>query len=126
MWSIAFTYRNAGQAVEEAVRNAASEQGLSRVNRFLSVQTCPDCGGTRLSEAARSTTLDDLNLAGATAKTLSDLTEWVPKVVDSLPPDMARMGREISAQLMAIADRLTGLGLVVPEPRPGESHAVDR
>ncbi|THV35226.1 ATP-binding cassette domain-containing protein [Glycomyces buryatensis] len=111
LFDLNFTYRNARQAVEEAVRNAASEQGLNRVNRFLSVQTCPDCGGTRLSEAARSTTVDDLNLAEATAKTLSDLTEWVPKVVDSLPPDMARMGREISAQLMVIAERLTGLGL---------------
>ncbi|MFC3495772.1 excinuclease ABC subunit UvrA [Glycomyces rhizosphaerae] len=111
LFDLNFTYRNARRAVEEAVRNAGSEKGLSRVNRFLSVQTCPDCGGTRLSEAARSTTVDGVDLAEATAKTLGELTAWVPKVVDSLPPDMHRMGREISAQLLEIAGRLTGLGL---------------
>ncbi|MDA1362505.1 hypothetical protein O1R50_22980 [Glycomyces luteolus] len=111
LFDLNFTYRNARRAVEEAVGNAASEKGLARVNRFLSVQTCPDCGGTRLSEHARSTTVDGLNLAEATAKTLGELTAWVPKVVDSLPPDMQRMGREVSAQLLVIAERLTGLGL---------------
>ncbi|MEU5875324.1 excinuclease ABC subunit UvrA [Glycomyces sp. NPDC047369] len=111
LFDLNFIYRNARRAVEEAVRNAASEKGLARVNRFLSVQTCPDCGGTRLSPAARSTTIDGVNLAEATAKTLGELTAWVPKVIDALPPDMARMGREITAQLLEIADRLTGLGL---------------
>jgi excinuclease ABC subunit A len=111
LFDLNFTYRNARRAVEEAVRNANSEKGLSRVNRFLSVQTCPDCGGTRLSEAARSTTVDGIDLAEATAKTLGELTAWVPKVVDALPSDMQRMGREISTRLLEIANRLTGLGL---------------
>ncbi|MDA1362315.1 hypothetical protein O1R50_22005 [Glycomyces luteolus] len=111
LFDLNFTYRNARRSVEEAVRNAASEKGLARVNRFLSVQTCPDCGGTRLSPAARSTTVDGIDLAEATAKTLGELMEWVPKVVEELAPDMARMGREITAQFMEIARRLTGLGL---------------
>lgn len=111
LFDLNFTYRNARRAVEEAVRNAASEKGLARVNRFLSVQTCPDCNGTRLSQTARSTTVDGIDLAEATAKTLGELTAWVPKVLGTLPPDMQRMGREISAQMLEIAGRLTGLGL---------------
>ncbi|HEY1093625.1 MAG TPA: hypothetical protein VGE61_02910 [Glycomyces sp.] len=111
LFDLNFTYRNARAAVEEAVRNAASEKGLARVNRFLSVQTCPDCEGTRLSPHARSTTLGGIDLAEATAKTLGELVEWVPKIVDDLSADMARMGRNISAPFMEIAGRLIGLGL---------------
>ncbi|MEU5155678.1 excinuclease ABC subunit UvrA [Glycomyces sp. NPDC021274] len=111
LFDLNFTYRNARRAVEEAVGNAASEKGLARINRFLSVQTCPDCAGTRLSEAARSSTMDGVNLAEATAKTLGELTAWVPKVLDALPPDMRRMGREITVPMLEIAGRLAGLGL---------------
>ncbi|MCP2321778.1 excinuclease ABC subunit A [Hamadaea flava] len=111
LFDLNFTYRNARQAVEEAVRNATNEKGLTRVNRFLSVQTCPDCHGTRLSEQARSTTLDGLNLAEATAKTLSDLHTWIPNVLQTQPPDLARMARDIGERFQDIAHRLLGLGL---------------
>ncbi|MBB6032660.1 hypothetical protein [Phytomonospora endophytica] len=111
LFDLNFTYRNARLAVEEAVRNATSEKGLGRVGRFLCVRTCSDCGGTRLSERARSTTVDGVGLAEATAKTLAELAEWVPKVVAELPGDMERMGRTITAQFDEIARRLIGLGL---------------
>ncbi|MEU6247826.1 excinuclease ABC subunit UvrA [Glycomyces sp. NPDC047010] len=111
LFDLNFTYRNARRAVEEAVRNAASEKGLARVNRFISAQTCPECGGTRLNERARSTTVDGVNLAEATAKTLGELVTWVPEVVAALPADMARMGETITAQFLEIAKRLIGLGL---------------
>ncbi|ULR48808.1 hypothetical protein [Streptomyces deccanensis] len=47
------SYRNARQTVEEALKKATTKKGLDRVDRFLSVQTCPDCHGTRLSVARR-------------------------------------------------------------------------
>nr|BFF24871.1 hypothetical protein GCM10025732_28360 [Glycomyces mayteni] len=111
LFDLNFTYRNARRAVEEAVRNAASEKGLARVNRFISVQTCPVCGGTRLNERARSTTVDGRDLAEATATTLGELVVWVPEVVAALPADMARMGETITAQFLEIGKRLIGLGL---------------
>ena len=47
------------------------------VERAVTFTTCPDCGGTRLSEAARSSKIKGINIADACAMQISDLAEWV-------------------------------------------------
>jgi excinuclease UvrABC ATPase subunit len=47
------------------------------VERAVVFTTCPDCGGTRLSEAARSSKIKGINIADACAMQISDLAEWV-------------------------------------------------
>jgi excinuclease UvrABC ATPase subunit len=47
------------------------------VERAVVFTTCPDCGGTRLSEAARSSKIDGVNIADVSAMQISDLAEWV-------------------------------------------------
>ena len=47
------------------------------VDRAVTFTTCPECGGTRLSEAARSSKIDGINIADACAMQISDLAEWV-------------------------------------------------
>ncbi len=47
------------------------------VNRAVTFTTCPDCGGTRLSELARSSRIKGTNIADACAMQISDLAEWV-------------------------------------------------
>jgi excinuclease UvrABC ATPase subunit len=47
------------------------------VDRAVTFTTCPECGGTRLSEAARSSRIKGLNIAEACAMQISDLAEWV-------------------------------------------------
>ena len=47
------------------------------VERAVTFTTCPDCDGTRLSEAARSSKIDGLSIADACAMQISDLAEWV-------------------------------------------------
>jgi excinuclease UvrABC ATPase subunit len=47
------------------------------VERAVTFTTCPDCGGTRLSEAARSSKIKGISIADACAMQLSDLAEWV-------------------------------------------------
>ncbi|MEU1151365.1 excinuclease ABC subunit UvrA [Streptomyces sp. NPDC005863] len=111
LFELDFTYRNARRAVEEALNNAATERGLSRVNKFLSTQICLDCHGARLSEAARGTLLDGTNLAEATAKTLDDLVAWMPTLPGALPPEMREMADNLIATLLGAARRLTELGL---------------
>ncbi|MDP8908226.1 MAG: excinuclease ABC subunit UvrA, partial [Chloroflexota bacterium] len=49
----------------------------SFVERVVTFTTCPDCGGTRLSEAARSSKIKGINIADACAMQISDLAEWV-------------------------------------------------
>jgi excinuclease UvrABC ATPase subunit len=39
--------------------------------------TCPECGGTRLNEGARSSRIRDINIADACSMQISDLSEWV-------------------------------------------------
>ena len=48
-----FTYYNAVYTVENALAKVKDDKGLKRVARFLREGPCRDCGGTRLSEAAR-------------------------------------------------------------------------
>src|ERR687888_2288027 len=47
------------------------------VERVVTFATCPDCGGTRLSEAARSSKIEGINIADACAMQINDLAEWV-------------------------------------------------
>src|SRR5947199_7254198 len=47
------------------------------VERAVTFTACPECGGTRLSEAARSSRIKKLNIADACAMQISDLAEWV-------------------------------------------------
>jgi excinuclease UvrABC ATPase subunit len=47
------------------------------VDRAVTFTACPDCGGTRLSEAARSSRIGGINIGDACAMQISDLAEWV-------------------------------------------------
>ncbi|HTF52363.1 MAG TPA: excinuclease ABC subunit UvrA, partial [Pseudonocardia sp.] len=47
------------------------------VERAATFTTCPECGGTRLSEAARSSKINGINIADACAMQISDLAAWV-------------------------------------------------
>jgi excinuclease UvrABC ATPase subunit len=47
------------------------------VERAVAFSPCPDCGGTRLSEAARSSKIAGINIADACAMQISDLAAWV-------------------------------------------------
>jgi excinuclease UvrABC ATPase subunit len=47
------------------------------VERAVTFTTCPDCDGTRLSEAARSSKIKRKNIADLCAMQISDLAEWV-------------------------------------------------
>jgi excinuclease UvrABC ATPase subunit len=46
------------------------------VERAVTFATCPECGGTRLSEEARSSKIGAINIADACAMQITDLAEW--------------------------------------------------
>ena len=106
-----FTYFNAVYTVENALAKAKDEKGLKRVARFLEEKTCPDCGGTRLSEAARAPRVRGLNLAKASAMTLDAAVDWVRGVPGSLGADMRPMATNICESFLDVARRLLELGL---------------
>lgn len=47
------------------------------VDRAVTFTTCPECAGTRLSEAARSSRIEKINIADACAMQISDLAAWI-------------------------------------------------
>jgi excinuclease UvrABC ATPase subunit len=47
------------------------------VERAVVFTTCPDCDGTRLSEAARSSKIDGVSIADVSAMEIRDLAQWV-------------------------------------------------
>ncbi len=47
------------------------------VERAVTFTTCPECDGTRLSEAARSSKIKGINIADACAMEIRDLADWV-------------------------------------------------
>ncbi|NCB52343.1 MAG: excinuclease ABC subunit UvrA [Clostridia bacterium] len=106
-----FTYFNATYTVENALSKVKDEKGMKRVEKFLKQGVCPDCGGTRLSEAARAPMLRGISLAEACAMTLSDLTDWVAGVPASLPEEMRPMAESICQSFQSAARRLMELGL---------------
>jgi excinuclease UvrABC ATPase subunit len=46
------------------------------VERAVTFTTCPECGGTRLNQAARSSKINGINIAGACAMQINELCEW--------------------------------------------------
>ena len=106
-----FTYFNAVYTVENALSKVKDEKGMKRVEKFLKQDVCPECGGSRLSEAARAPKLRGISLAEACTMTLSDLIEWVNGVPESLPEDMRPMAESICEAFQSTAKRLMDLGL---------------
>ena len=106
-----FTYFNAVYTVENALAKVKDEKGMKRVEKFLKEDVCPDCGGTRLSEAARAPRLKGISLDEACGMSLSDLAQWVDGVPASLPEEMRPMAESICESFRTVARRLLELGL---------------
>ena len=106
-----FTYYNAVYTVENALAKAKDEKGLRRVAKFLTEGPCPDCGGTRLSTAARGPLVRGINLAQATEMTLDQAVSWVAGVPESLPEEMRPLAKSICESFQSTAKRLLELGL---------------
>ena len=106
-----FTYYSAVRTVENALAKVKDEKGMKRVEKFLKEDICPDCGGTRLSEAARAPRLRGIGLDEACRMTLAELTKWVDGVPASLPEEMRPMAASICQSFQAVARRLMDLGL---------------
>ena len=107
-----FTYYSAVNTVKNALSKVKDEKGLARVARFLKEGTCPDCGGSRLSAAARAPRVDGMSLADAAALTLDELARWAPSVPDTVAAGEVRaMAQAIVAEMAEPIARLQQLGV---------------
>lgn len=106
-----FTYFNAVYTVENALSKVKDEKGMKRVEKFLTQGPCPHCGGTRLSEKARTPKIRGIGLEEACRMPLTGLVEWVGGVPETLPEEMAPMAKSICDAFLSAAGRLLDLGL---------------
>ncbi len=106
-----FTYYNAVYTVENALAKVKDEKGMKRVEKFLKTEVCPDCGGSRLSDAARAPLVRGISLADACRMTLDELVGWVRDIPASLPEEMRPMAENICESFLDASRRLLDLGV---------------
>lgn len=106
-----FTYYNAVYTVENALAKVKDEQGMKRVEKFLKQEICPDCLGSRLSQAARAPKLRGISLDEACQMPLAELVSWVRGISETLPQEMRPMAESICESFQSTAQRLLDLGL---------------
>ena len=106
-----FNYYSAVNSVKNSLAKVKDEKGMKRLEKYLEEDVCPDCHGTRLSEAARAPRLRGIGLDEVAAMTLSELIPWVQGVPASLPEEMRPMAENICESFMDVSKRLMDLGL---------------
>lgn len=106
-----FTYYSAVNSVKNSLAKVKDEKGMKRIAKYLKEGICPDCHGTRLSDAARAPILNGLHLDEATAMTLTELVDWVKEVPDMVPAEMREMAENICESFLDVSKRLMDLGL---------------
>ena len=84
------------------------------VERAVAFTTCPECEGTRLSEGARSSRIDGINIADACAMQISDLAAWVRGLHEPSPSSSSRgypMVAPLLTALQGTLDSFVEIGL---------------
>jgi excinuclease UvrABC ATPase subunit len=79
------------------------------VDRAVTFATCPECGGTRLNEGARSSKIDGVSIADACAMQITDLAAWVRGLGAAPAGAQTRTGVErarVAPLLKALGDLL--------------------
>jgi len=84
------------------------------VERVVTFAACPDCGGSRLADHARSSKVKGVSIADACAMQISDLAEWV---ADLDEPSVAPLLRNLAHSLESFVD--IGLGYLSLERPSG-------
>jgi excinuclease UvrABC ATPase subunit len=84
------------------------------VERVVTFTVCPECGGTRLSQEARSSRIQGINIADACAMQINDLAEWIRGVDD---PSVAPLLEALQQSLDSFAE--IGLGYLSLERPAG-------
>ncbi len=78
------------------------------VERAVTFTTCPECDGTRLSETARSSKIEGVNIAEVCAMQITDLASWLSSVAKK---PAAKSAAPLLAALQHTLDSFVEIGL---------------
>ncbi|WP_046499033.1 ATP-binding cassette domain-containing protein [Streptomyces odonnellii] len=99
---INMTYEGLVPRIQKAMlakdREAMQPHIRAFVDRAVTFTACPECGGTRLSEAARSSRIGGISIVDACAMQISDLAAWVRGLDEpSVAPLLAALGHTLDS-----------------------------
>jgi len=99
---INMTYEGLVPRIQKSMLSKEKESMQSHVRAFVeravTFTSCPDCGGTRLSEAARSSKIRGVSIADACAMQISDLADWVRALDEpSVAPLLTSLGQSLDS-----------------------------
>jgi len=96
---------NLSRRYKETESNVVREE----LSKFLSIQTCPDCGGTRLQTGARNVFIDELNLPDITAMSIEDAFAFFKAL--NLPGARGKIADKIVHEIAERLNFLVNVGL---------------
>ena len=79
------------------------------LTKYLSIQTCPDCGGTRLQTGARNVFIDELNLPDITEMSIEDALAFFKAL--NLPGARGKIADKIVHEIGERLNFLVNVGL---------------
>jgi excinuclease UvrABC ATPase subunit len=99
---INMTYEGLVPRIQKSMLSKDKEAMQSHIREFVeravTFTVCPECGGTRLTEAARSSKIKGVSIADACAMQISDLAEWVRNLDEpSVTPLLATLGQALDS-----------------------------
>ncbi|MFI6452587.1 ATP-binding cassette domain-containing protein [Streptosporangium amethystogenes] len=99
---INLTYEGLVPRIQKSMLSKEKEALQSHIRAFVeravTFTSCPECGGTRLSEAARSSKIKGISIADACAMQISDLAEWVRDLGEpSVAPLLAALRQSLDS-----------------------------
>jgi excinuclease ABC A subunit len=99
---INMTYEGLIPRVQKSILSKDKEAMQPHIRAFVDLAvnftTCPDCGGTRLGEAARSSKIAGINIADACAMEIRDLAAWVGGLDEpSVAPLLETLGETLES-----------------------------
>ena len=106
-----FNYYSAVNSVKNSLAKVKDEKGMKRLEKYLKEGVCPDCHGTRLSEAARTPRLRGNRSGPGNGNDAFGTNPLVQGVPASLPKEMRPMAQSICESFMDVSERLMDLGL---------------
>lgn len=95
--------------ITRLLSNTTSTTGMAE--SFLKETTCPTCSGERLNMESRLVTIDSVRYPDAVNMNIVQLTNWIQKLIDTLPGHKLETTRHVLTGMLTRANRLIDLGL---------------
>lgn len=99
-----FTYEGVVPRLLKRIGDARALEGRAYDLTFFQEEPCPECGGTRLSRAAREVRIGEVSFADVVAYEISEVLEFLTGLTDPV-------SRSIQKRLVPLLERIVQMGL---------------